>query len=33
VGFGLAIDAQDRVWAGSYAGKTIAAFDYAGKPI
>ena len=33
VGFGLAIDAQDHVWADSYAGQAIAKFDPSGKPL
>ena len=33
VGFGLAIDAQDSVWASGYASQNIARFDNAGKPL
>ena len=33
VGFGLAIDAQDNVWASGYASQNIARFDNAGKPL
>ncbi len=33
VGFGLAIDAQDTVWASGYASQNIARFDNAGKPL
>ena len=33
VGFGLAIDAQDKVWADSYASQNITLFDNAGKPL
>jgi streptogramin lyase len=33
VGFGLAIDAQDNVWASGYASQNITRFDNAGKPL
>jgi streptogramin lyase len=33
VGFGLAIDAEDNVWATCYAGRTIVKFDKSGKPL
>ena len=33
VGFGLAIDAQDNVWANGYASQNITRFDNAGKPL
>ena len=33
VGFGLAIDAQDNVWADGYASQNITSFDAAGKPL
>jgi streptogramin lyase len=33
VGFGLAIDADDNVWASCYASKTITKFDKSGKPL
>jgi len=33
VGFGLAIDAQDNVWADGYASQNITKFDNSGKPL
>jgi sugar lactone lactonase YvrE len=33
VGFGLAVDAQDTVWASGYASQNIARFSNAGKPL
>jgi streptogramin lyase len=33
VGFGMAIDADDNVWATCYASRTIAKFDKNGKPL
>jgi hypothetical protein len=33
VGFGLAIDAQDNVWASGYASQNITRFDNSGKPL
>jgi hypothetical protein len=32
-GFGLTLDAQDRVWATSFQGNTISVFDKTGKPL
>ena len=32
-GFGLAVDAQDHVWATSFQGKTISVFDTTGTPL
>jgi streptogramin lyase len=33
IGFGLAIDSHDNVWASAYATKTIVKFDKTGKPL
>ena len=33
VGFGLAVDAQDSVWASGYASQNLARFDKTGKPL
>ena len=32
-GFGLAVDAQDHVWATNFQGKSISVFDNTGKPL
>ena len=32
-GFGLAVDAQDHIWATSFQGNTISVFDQTGKPL
>ena len=32
-GFGLAIDAQDRIWVTSFQSETISVFDQTGKPL
>jgi hypothetical protein len=31
--FGLAVDAEDNAWFGTYGGKSIAVFDKNGKPL
>ena len=31
--FGLAVDAHDNAWFGTYGGKSIAVFDKNGKPL
>ena len=33
VGFGMAIDADDNVWATTYGGRSIVKFDNSGKPL
>ena len=33
IGYGMALDASDYVWAGTYGTQTIVKFDKTGKPL